>query len=114
MTLCGSWFGLGTHRYKLLRHRAFETNWGLSVPSICDHDERPTLSVAGHAGRAGRNCSGTSAERREAMQIPWLDGDRLSESIPPLYTARIGADLLAYLALNDETRAMLGGEPNAA
>jgi len=64
---------------------------------VCDHDERPTISVAGHAGRAGRNGSGTSAERREAMEIPWLAADALSEAIPPTYTESIGRQLLANL-----------------
>lgn len=96
VVLCGSAFYLGTEDYKLLRHRAFETNWPLTGPE-CSHDDRPTLSVAGHAGRASRNQSGSSAERRQAMEIPWLAADTLSEAIPPAYTEHIGWKLLAYL-----------------
>jgi len=96
VTLCGSSWGLGTDDFQLLRHRSFETNWPAYADG-CSHDSRPTISVAGHAGRAGRNGSGTSAERREAMGIPWLSGDALSEAIPPIYTAYIGAQLLDHL-----------------
>jgi DNA (cytosine-5)-methyltransferase 1 len=98
VTLCASAFGLGTDEFQLRRHRAFETNWPLEgVP--CAHSDRPTISVAGHAGRAGRNGSGTSAERREVMRIPWLGSETLSEAIPPDYTEHIGRQLLAHLEL---------------
>jgi DNA (cytosine-5)-methyltransferase 1 len=96
VTLCGSWWGLGTEDFQLRRHRSFEANWPLHGRP-CEHGTRPTISVAGHAGRAGRNGSGTSAERREAMGIPWLPGDALSEAIPPVYTEEIGMQLLAHL-----------------
>jgi DNA (cytosine-5)-methyltransferase 1 len=96
VTLCASSFGLGTDEFQLRRHRAFETNWPLEVPA-CVHDARPTISVAGHAGRASRNGSGTSAERREAMEIPWLGADPLSEAIPPSYAEWIGHQLVAQL-----------------
>ena len=48
-------------------------------------------------GRAGRNMSGTSAERRKAMRIPWLPSETLSEAIPPDYTEWIGGHLLNHL-----------------
>ena len=98
--LCGSTFGLGTEEFQLRRHRAFETNWPL-LGGACDHDDRPVISVAGHAGRAGRNLSGTSAERREAMACPWLAGDALPEAIPPAYGEFIGRQLVAYLATRE-------------
>ena len=97
VTLCGSAWRLGTRDFQLRRHRAFETNWRLQAPHCVHDDARPTISVAGHAGRAGRNGSGTSAERREAMGIPWLGADALSEAIPPLYTEWIGEQLLDRL-----------------
>jgi DNA (cytosine-5)-methyltransferase 1 len=96
VTLCGSSFELGTDEYQLRRHRAFEANWPLRG-RICTHDERPTISVAGHAGRASRNGSGTSAERREAMGIPWLTADTLSEAIPPAYAESIGHQLQGWI-----------------
>jgi len=95
VVLCGSAFGLGTDEYQLRRHRAFETNWPLMVQP-CSHDDRPVLSVAGHAGRASRNCSGSSAERREAMGAPWLAGEAMPEAIPPAYTEFIGRQLIAH------------------
>lgn len=99
ITFCGSQFGLGlgTDDYQLRRHRAFEANWPLRNGYSCRHDDRPTISVAGHAGRAGRNGSGTSAERREAMGIPWLAADTLSEAIPPAYSEAIGHQLMGFV-----------------
>lgn len=44
-----------------------------------------------------RHGSGTSAERREAMEIPWLGADALSEAIPPVYTEWIGEQLIGHL-----------------
>lgn len=93
-TLCGSMFGLGTEDFQLRRHRAFEAPWLAWSSAQCQHDERPVISVAGHAGRASRNCSGTSAERREAMGAPWLAGESMPEAIPPAYTLYIGARLM--------------------
>lgn len=96
VTLCGSSFDLGTDDFQLRRHRAFEANWPL-LGRVCVHDDRPTISVAGHAGRASRNGSGTSAERREAMGIPWLAADALSEAIPPAYAESIGHQLQGWI-----------------
>jgi DNA (cytosine-5)-methyltransferase 1 len=96
VTVCGSHFSLGTDNYQLRRHRAFESNWPM-LGRYCMHDDRETISVAGHAGRAGRNGSGTSAERREAMGIPWLPGDALSEAIPPTYAMFIGLQLIEHI-----------------
>ena len=98
--LCGTMFGLGTADYDLIRHRAFETNWPLRAPlSSCEHSStRPTISVAGHAGRAGRNGSGTSLERRLALRTPWLAGDTVPEAIPPTYTEYIGSFLIDHLS----------------
>ncbi len=99
VTLDGSTFDLGTSDYKLVRRRAFEISWALPYePAVGIRDERAVISVAGHAGRAGRNCSGTSAERREAMRIPWLPSETLSEAIPPDYTEWIGGHLLDHLS----------------
>lgn len=105
VTFCGSSWALGTENFQLRRHRAFEANWRLKAPP-CDHrDARPVISVAGHAGRAGRNCSGTSAERREAMEIPWLGGEAIAEAIPPHYTDWIGGQLLEALDTRKEVAA---------
>lgn len=99
VVLCGSMFALGTDDLQLRRHRIFETNWPLRAHP-CRHDDRPVISVAGHAGRSGRNLSGTSAERREAMGTPWLAGDALPEAIPPAYGQFIGEQLLHAIQTN--------------
>jgi DNA (cytosine-5)-methyltransferase 1 len=96
VTLCGSTFGLVTSGLQLRRHRAFETNWPLP-PIACAHYELPVISVTGHAGRASRNNSGSSLERREAMQIPWLGAKDIAEAIPPAYTRYIGSHLFQFL-----------------
>jgi len=99
VTFCGSAFeGLqSVSGLKLRRHRAFEANWPL-VGGRCEHDpDLPTISVTGHAGRAGRNNTGTTLERRQAMEIPWLTSDALCEAIPPAYTQNIGWQLIDYL-----------------
>lgn len=106
--LCGSSFGLGTSEYQLRRHRAFETNWLEWSSARCQHDERPVISVAGHAGRASRNCSGTSAERREAMGAPWLAGEVMPEAIPPAYTEYIGRRLLIRVKSDRQLAARRG------
>ena len=108
VVFCGSSWRLGTEDFQLRRHRAFETNWPLQALP-CDHDGRPTISVAGHAGRASRNNSGSSAERREAMEIPWLGRDALSEAIPPHYTEWIGWQLRARLEGDAHTECMKRG-----
>lgn len=105
VVICGSVFRLGTDEFQLRRHRAFETNWPLMPVGSCNHDDRPTISVAGHAGRAGRNGSGTSAERREAMEIPWLGSEALSEAIPPAYTEHIGYQLRKFVTETEVRRA---------
>ena len=95
--LCGTMFGLGAGEYDLIRHRAFEMNFQCHPPEPCQHSDRPTISVAGHAGRAGRNGSGTSLERRTALGTPWLAGDTVPEAIPPVYTRWIGHALRSHL-----------------
>lgn len=105
VVLCGSMFRLGTDEFQLRRHRAFETNWLLLPAGKCSHDDRPVISVAGHAGRAGRNNSGTSDERREAMGCPWLAGDALPEAIPPHYGEYVGSQLLWVLDVSQSEEA---------
>jgi DNA (cytosine-5)-methyltransferase 1 len=122
VTLCGSMFGLGTGDAELRRHRLFEIEPPMLLVPPCGHNQRPlTASVYGHAGGSstreklksrvigvygghGRdrrrrfNTQGFSTEqRREAMGIDWMTGEELSESIPPAYTAYIGAHLLRVI-----------------
>jgi len=94
---CGSSFGL-----EVRRHRLFASNVELTAPP-CDHANQPkVISVVGHTppGRGRGVALATMADRCKAMGVDWVtDRDRLSQMIPPAYTAHIGAQLLAALEL---------------
>jgi DNA (cytosine-5)-methyltransferase 1 len=97
ITLCGSMFG----QTRLRRHRLFESNVLLLQPS-CRHDlQHACISVTGHAGgtskRDGAERFGSTALWKEIMGIDWMIGRELAEAIPPVYTAYLGAQLLAAL-----------------
>lgn len=98
--LCGTMFpGL-----RVLRHRLFESNLPLVVPTHTDihplvftHDKRKA-----HHGQldqntsfvqvtGGGNCS--IANARDAMGIDWMTKQELNEALPPAYTAFLGAQL---------------------
>lgn len=97
--LCGSMFGLRTHR-----HRRFETSflilqptlhtYGVELPRTTtrkrrkDYADGAFISVTGDVG---------SYVGPTAMGIDWMTGDELSEAIPPAYTEWIGAQLLKVL-----------------
>jgi DNA (cytosine-5)-methyltransferase 1 len=102
--LCGSSFGLDVRR-----HRYFETNWPLVAPP-CNHAwQTPRFrSLDMKSVRAGRlasvvgvhghiNYAGESPIRARAMGIDWMTDAELAESIPPAYTAFVGAQLAAFL-----------------
>jgi DNA (cytosine-5)-methyltransferase 1 len=97
--LCGTMFDLG-----VFRHRLFETNFLVSIPSHSKHRGRigdgKYNSVTGHAGgsskRDGWKNEGTAAWKR-AMGIDWMTGNELAEAIPPAYTKLIGIQLNNYL-----------------
>ncbi len=101
--LCGYTFGL-----RVYRHRAFESNRFVLMPSHRPHREHikqpgnshrlalyvtdltRMVTVAGHtfgmpAGKA-------------AMGIDWMTRDELAEAIPPAYTQWIGEQLMRGLA----------------
>jgi DNA (cytosine-5)-methyltransferase 1 len=94
--LCGTMFGLGADGYTLRRHRLFETH-GFSVwaPAGCNH-VGPALPVYGHSGgrstRDGLTFPGI-ATWRAGMDIDWMNGHELAESIPPAFTHHIGMAL---------------------
>lgn len=113
--LCGSMFGLGTAggRAELRRHRLFESNAALITPS-CSHGAEMVCGVYGGHGRDRRrvvtavgNSGGRSirdghqqftvAQRREAMGIDWMNGDELSQAIPPAYSEFLGRQIMAIL-----------------
>lgn len=100
LMLCGSMF----KPLEVFRHRYFETNFMPPFsPASCKHDFY-AVPVYGHSG-AGAN-RGRERERgrtnsvkdwARAMNIDWMTGDELAESIPPAYTEYIGKQLLQAL-----------------
>jgi len=87
VTLCGSMFNL-----KVRRHRIFEANFHLPPPA-CRHSLQPAIvAVYAHAGgsskRDGLSFSGT-ASWRDAMDIDWMTGNELAQSVPPAYSEYI-------------------------
>ena len=97
VVLCGSMFDL-----RVLRHRQFETNWGLMAPGPCQH--RGTVkdgyyfTVAGHGVQRDQP-KATQAERRAAMGIDWMNRNELAQAIPPAYARYIGEQLKEVLIL---------------
>ena len=98
--LCGLMFDL-----KVLRHRYFETSFGLLAPS---HPKHPagnlTNSNHGYSGRgtcmvcvAGHNFVRQVAA--SAMGIDWMKSrHELSQAIPPAYTEFVGRQLMKCLS----------------
>lgn len=101
--LCGSSFGLDVRR-----HRWFASNVAMLSPA-CQHDlQRPrfrsldsrqstlatVIGVHGHL-----NYAGEFDLRCKAMGIDWMTNAELSQAIPPSYTAFVGEQLLASLAV---------------
>jgi DNA (cytosine-5)-methyltransferase 1 len=106
VTACGSSFALGVGRYRLRRHRLFESNVPLILPACtCALARQPIIDVSGggptHAprldGAGGRTYKGSVAEKRKAMGIEWMTGAEIVESIPPAYTEYVGRQVLAYV-----------------
>lgn len=106
VTLCGSMFGLGAQGCQLQRHRLFEANVPLIVPT-CRHHDGPVIGVYGgharrraaaHGGRGTRDVweGGHWAAASEAMGIDWMTLKELSEAIPPAYTQFVGYQILAH------------------
>lgn len=85
-------YGGGQHSQR----RYNESCRTVSVPPGCEYRRPTTIGVWGHAGgrsrRDGYNHYGMDA-RRQAMGIQWMNGESLSEAIPPAYTEFIGAQL---------------------
>ena len=103
--LCGSSFGL-----RVRRHRLFESTLDVVAPP-CDHhwqDADPVYTIRQHGksmrtgvcyvfggGQAGQPV----ATWREAMDLPNLTVDELSQAIPPAYTEWIGKQLMEALKI---------------
>lgn len=102
IVLCGGAFGLGSGDAELRRHRRFEIEPRPVLVPPCAHGQRQrVIGVYGGHGRDRRRSVSTqdysTEQRREAMGIDWMNGDELSQAIPPAYTEWIGQRLLALL-----------------
>lgn len=99
VTVCGTAFALRHDGFELRRHRLFESNVPL-VGTVCRH-ELPAAPVFGHgAGANFRRRHGRgfeSSDKAAIMGISWATRDEVSEAIPPVFAAYIGAQVLAFL-----------------
>lgn len=98
------------------RHRLFESNLFLFSTQCPPKHAGDWLLVFGHTvlergKRIGTTPNGGGIIRRkhvgtergrEAMGIPWMTRDELSEAIPPAYTLYIGNQLMMHLGVGDE------------
>lgn len=91
--LCGSMFDT----LRVYRHRLFESNIPLAIPSHPAHSHKQTkmgrTPVPGQFIHVVGNFSGVEYARA-AMGISWMARDELREAIPPAYTNFIGKQLL--------------------
>lgn len=100
--LCGTQFGLAWGGRQLQRHRWFESNVRLSRPG-CKHKGTPW----GIYGRLNHEIPGGGATppnldaARALMGISWMNWFELKESIPPVYTRHLGAQLLTKVEALD-------------
>lgn len=96
ITLCGGMFGLRTYR-----HRRFESNVSLVAPEHPKHVIRTATKRRRELWAQGWHVSITGDVGTyvgpDAMGIDWMNGNELSEAIPPPYTEYIGRQLIAEL-----------------
>ena len=111
LLLCGTMFNLKTeYGNPLYRHRLFENNIGLFFPPVsCQHrNDKYAIGVYGggqhparqsHYRSAERNVTGKYGidQRKQAMDIDWMNGKGLNQAIPPAYTEWIGKRLMEYI-----------------
>lgn len=94
--LCGGMFGLRTYR-----HRQFESNLTLTAPAHPRHVIRTATKQRRARWAEGWHVSITGDVGTylglEAMGIDWMDGNNLSQAIPPAYTQFIGEQILEHL-----------------
>jgi DNA (cytosine-5)-methyltransferase 1 len=110
--LCGTMFGLGVKNAELRRHRLFELGfkWGAMIPPCAHYHRGIVCGVYGGHGRDRRRLPARDglqgfphADRAAAMGIDWMEGNGLSQAIPPAYTEFIGRQLIQALESGDAT-----------
>lgn len=101
LILCGAMFGLRSYR-----HRHFECSFPVAQPEHPKHvvrvnrrgeNRREHWARGGFitvTGDVGTYCG------PEAMGIDWMNGNELSEAIPPAYAEYIGRAALAHINLS--------------
>lgn len=104
--LCGQALGL-----KVRRHRLFETNFPIMVPS-CMHPGPPVIVVGGSIGRKvfdprRKAIAPSWEEAKEVMGMPWATRRQgVVNAIPPAYAEYIGEYLM--LEVQARTKALAG------
>lgn len=100
ITLCGGMFGLRTYR-----HRRFESSVLMFQPYHPPHVAKTSTKKRRACWDAGMHVSVTGDVGvyvgRLAMGIDWMQGNELSQAIPPAYTEFIGGHLRNALAYRD-------------
>lgn len=104
--LCGGMFGMSFYR-----HRYFETDWFWMQPGHPRHrftvrngrtmGARARDIVHNGARKLGANVGHAAGVQlaREAMGIPWMTREEITQAIPPAYTEYIGRQLMAVLGV---------------
>jgi DNA (cytosine-5)-methyltransferase 1 len=88
---------IGANGRQLRRHRLFESNVPIMVPS-CQHRGQPVgVYGTGGGGQMTRGYKGTPEEYREAMEIDWATRAEIAQAIPPIYAEFIGGYLMSAL-----------------
>ncbi len=112
LILCGEQFGLQT-----FRDRAFEIG-GFPPPLLLHRPHSMRATKQGRPPKDGEalcpagNFSGV-AQARRIMDIPWMSGRELSQSIPPAYTEWLGQQAALALGWNLLPQARTGSARSA-
>jgi DNA (cytosine-5)-methyltransferase 1 len=94
-----------TFGYEQYRHRFFEAGGGLELTAPLHRPHEVLGRKTGHRENgkfhsvAGHYDSSDLAH--EVMNIQWMRGTELSESIPPYFTEYLGVQVLRFLGRND-------------
>lgn len=97
--ICGSSVGIDVRR-----HRLFETNFPLIVPSCVHGWQTPRFNRGSRDTRPNDRSTVAVGEwrlpvdlQRQAMEIDWMTVPELSQAIPPAYTELIGHQLMQHI-----------------